>query len=343
MSYKEFIKNNQSGTLKNTMFFYGAENLLIRWAIRTVIGHHVSEEERDYAVTELQGEEARADAILSAAGTYGMFLDKRIVLVRNYEPLYRKTPVDGAAEEARILEFAASAQDSAILIFYLDSMYAGQLTAFGRKLAKTASGYEFDRLDKAQLKAFISKRLRNEGRMIGHREMEQLIDLTGYYNKESEYTLDVLERDLFKLARAGEESVIEAKLIEEIMVGDRDRFVFHFIDALMAGDKRKAMTLVANMLVHDPDSAMPVSALLMGQFEMMFDALELEEAGQSLRAMPKTLGVNEYRFKKAYTAARSMGRERIEKALTMLYDANRALTAGEMDQATSLELFVLSV
>ena len=47
-------------------------------------------------------------------------------------------------------------------------------------------------------------------------------------------------------------------------------------------------------------------------------------------------------LKKAYAAARKVGKSKIKKALIELYDTDRLLKTGEMDKNTSLELFVFN-
>ena len=41
-----------------------------------------------------------------------------------------------------------------------------------------------------------------------------------------------------------------------------------------------------------------LASTLIGQFEIMYDSLELDDEGMPIKAMAKNLGVNEYRLKK---------------------------------------------
>ena len=81
-----------------------------------------------------------------------MFSEKRVIIVRNYLPLYKKASDAGADD---LLKFAKEKQDTAVVIFVLEGRYAGDLTAYAKKLIKAASAYEFASLDKADLKSFI--------------------------------------------------------------------------------------------------------------------------------------------------------------------------------------------
>lgn len=87
------------------------------------------------------------------------------------------------------------------------------------------------------------------------------------------------------------------------MVGDKDRFVFNFIDYLLAGKKNMAIRLLLNTISAGENSKVKEKCILTcvyvnGQFEIMYDSLELDDEGMPIKAMIKNLGVNEYRLKK---------------------------------------------
>ena len=338
MAYRDFVNDRKKGILKDVMLFYGAEDYLMNWAAESIISEYVDEASRDLDVIRLEGDQTTASDIMAAARAYSMFSDKRVVVVRNYLPLYRKT-ADAAEDE--LLSFVSSPQDQSIVIFMLESRVSGDLTAYGKKLAKACGAYEFARLERADLKAFITKRVHNAGKMIARRELEHMIDVSGYYNRGSAYDLSQLDRDVDKIVRACEGDDISAALIEEILIGDSDRFVFGLVDALMAGDRGKALE-IAEAIIREEDGAMAVLALLTKQFEIMYDALELSDMGCSISQMAKKTGVNEYRFKRAFNAAGKYSKRRIKRILIGLYNTDRDIKRGNIDKDTALELTALN-
>ena len=232
MSYKDFANDHKKGITGDTLFFYGAEDYLISWAKDMVINDNVPEESRDIDVIELDGESVSAYDIMSEARVYSMFSDRRVVIVNNYLPLYRKDSDMGTDE---LKEFVGSPLETSILVFILDASHSGDITSFGKKMIKACSSYEFARLEKADLKAFVNKRVHAGSKMIARRELEHLIDVTGYYNRDSAYDLAELDKDISKLVKACEGDEITSGLIEDILTGDSDRFVFNLVDALTLG------------------------------------------------------------------------------------------------------------
>lgn len=338
MAYRDFVNDRQKGILKDVLMLYGAEDYLMNWAVEKIISDNVEEENRDLDVRYMDGESVSSHDIMAEARAYSMFSPKRVVIVRNFLPLYRKTADAGLDE---LLEFAGKKLDSASVVFCLESRFSGDISSFGKKMIKACGAYEFPRLERADLKAFITKRVHAASRMIARRELEHMIDVSGYYNKNSAYDLSQLDRDIAKITGACSGDDISAALIEEILIGDSDRFVFNLVDALTDGNRDRSLA-IAEAIIREDDGSMAVLSLLTKQFEIMYDALELSEAGYSLPAMAKKTGVNEFRFKRAYRAAGRYSMSRIRKILTDLYNTDRDIKRGDMDKDVALELAAVS-
>ena len=339
MAYQDFYNDFKKELTKDSLLFYGAEDFLMEWAIDQIIDKYVDESARSLDVQYLDGETCSAADIMGAARAFSMFSEKRVIIVRNFLPIRRKaTDVDSDL----LCEFCENAQSQCVLVFVLESKYSSEITAYGKKLMKSCGTYEFAKLDKAALQGFINKRVKGAGKMLGSREMNYLIDLSGYYNKESEYTLAQLDSDLLKITNACAGDQISNDLIEELLVGKDDKFVFNLIDALMAGDKAKAME-ITETIIREDDGALAVLSLLTKQFEIMYDSLELEKEGYSIGQMAKATGVNEFRLKKAYQAARKFTRGRLKEILVNAYNIDRDIKAGELDKDVAFELLIVSI
>ena len=341
MAFQDFNKAYKDGKTGDMLVFYGAEDYLMSWAIDRIVEDNVEEEYRNLDVRIIEGEQATAYEIMNEARAYSMFSAKRIVIVRDYQPMYSKQSDAGMDE---LLDFAASlagADDSpSILIFVVESSCSSNINAYGKKLIKACSSFEFSRLEKKDLNAFIAKRVREGGKLIPSRELSHLIDVSGYYNKDSRYSLTQLDSDVSKLVGACAGDSIDRALIDEIMMGENDRFVFNLVDALVSSNRSRALE-IAETIIREDNGAMGVLALLTKQFEIMYDSLELSDKGMSISQMAKATGVNEYRFKKAYKAALGYSRSKIKSLLISLYDTDRDVKIGNIDMDIALELFVI--
>ena len=342
MGYKDFDRDLKSKTIGDALMFYGAEDFLTSWAVDKLVNSNVEEQNRDLDVRLIDGENATAYDILSEARAYSMFSPKRVVVVRNYIPLYKKTADAGLNELSEYVAEISSNPDTspAILIFTVESSKSGNLTAYAKQLMKSCRAYEFSKLEKSDLSAFVTKRVRSAGKMISSRELHHLMDVSGYFNRGSSYSLNQLDSDLEKLTNACAGDTIDINLIDEILMGEGDKFVFNLVDALVAGKKDKALE-ITETIIREDDAAMSVLGLLTKQFEIMYDALELSDKGMSMAQMAKATGINEYRFKKAYTAAMKYNRYKLKSLLISLYNIDKDIKSGDIDKDAALELFVL--
>lgn len=341
MAYKDFANDYKNKMTGNSLFLYGAEDFLMSWAVEKIIDDNVEEESRDLDVRVLDGETATAYDIMGEARAYSMFSPKRVVIVKNYLPLYKKAADPGMDELVDYVEESRQLEDaSSVLVFVLESMNSGSLTSYAKQMMKKCKAYEFAKLERADLNAFIIKRIRSAGKMLGSREMSHLIDVSGYYNRGSGYYLTHLESDLAKLTGACEGDSIDNTLIDEVVMGETDKYVFDLVDALCNRKTEKAL-VIAETIIGEEDGAMAVLALLTKQFEIMYDSLELSERGMSISQMAKATGINEYRFKKAYQAAMGYSPRKIKSLLIDLYDTDRKIKSGDIDKDMALELFVV--
>ena len=168
MSYQQFSKDLKNDMFRNGIFLYGSEDFLIRWALQQIIGRYTEEGFREHNLIDVSGENANLDDLIGRARTPSMFPGRRILVIRNLPMLYRKT-VDAVlkGEGERLLAFLSGKSEDSFLVLTLDAEHKGELTAYGKKVAKAASSYAFDRLDRAALRGFISKRVRAAGKYIG--------------------------------------------------------------------------------------------------------------------------------------------------------------------------------
>ncbi|MBQ6583481.1 MAG: DNA polymerase III subunit delta [Mogibacterium sp.] len=338
------MKDLKDDMFRNGILLYGSEDFLIRWALRQLIDRYTEEGFREHNLIDCTGDNADLDDLIGRARTPSMFPGHRIIVIRNLPMLIRKTAdASVKGEGQRLLDYVAGTDHDAHIILVLDAAHDGSLLAYGKKMEKAASAYRFDRLTRPELRSFILKRIRQGGKIIGSRQLDWLIDQSGYLNKDSGYSLSELENDLNKIILAAEGDEITIPLIDDLLTGEEDKYVFHLIDALVAGRKQQAMEMTIRILASEDSNAMQLIGLLTSQFEMMLDAAEMEARGIPLSEMAKRTGVNEFRFRKAFQASQKFSPERLRAILIRLYNTDLAIKTGDLDKDLALELFLLGI
>lgn len=341
--FNEFAKDLTNDNISGTVFIYGEENFLIRWAVGEMIDKYAPAGERDLKLVELYGDDVTPSEVLNAANTYSIIGGRRLVVVHNFWPLYNKPDAATELELKKIIEFASSDQNSSILLFSLTGEFNKGNYKFKNNLIKKAKAYKMSRLDRRTLRAFINKRLKASGKYMSNRDIENLIDMTGYFNRESEYSLDEMNKDLIKIVESNEKVDISLEDIRDILTRDEDKFIFNLIEELMQHNNAKAFNMFLNIRAKDKDASKGLLSLLTAQFEMMYDSLELERCGMSLKDMAGELKVNEFRFKKAYKSARKFNKNRLRDILIQIYDIDRDIKTGDISADDALGLLLLDI
>ncbi len=351
MSYKDFSKDCKKKLFRNVVVLYGKENFQIRWALEQICDRYAEKEFRTENVREFDGDEVRLDEIMGMARTPSMFSGHRVLIVRNHPWLITSANKLKAEEKElqktegkRFLEYAAGTDPDGLIVMIVDAKYAENIVAFGKKVIEKASSYEMNALSRPELVAFIGKRIKGAGKTMNEKQLNYLIDLTGYYNKDSLYRLDNLNNDLNKLLTSAEGDEITIEEINDLIGGDADKYVFHLIDAMVIGDRRKAITIMEHAMAEDENQAgkpFQLIGTLTSQLEMMYDAQVMEENGISMNAMIKELGVNKFRFQNAYKAARKFDHTRLKELLICLYNCDRDVKNGNLSPRAALETFIL--
>lgn len=340
-AFQRIEKDLKAETIRNPLFFYGKEQYLIRWAINSLVELYVNKGTKDLDFSKLDAKQVTLDDIVKQCETLPFLSRKRILLIEEFPPLVgEKGKGFPEEEEDQLTDYLLNLPDTCLLIF------TGRKADKRRKLYKTINEcgacYEFDSLDEAQLKKFIEKRLRKAGKWAKPERIREWILMTGYYDKESGYTLDHLQQDIERVIALSDGEEISRKDLADGVAGNTETYVFHMIDALSAKKKEEAFSLLHNLL-YSGESMQKILALVCSQLELMLMVKELKEEGVALQTMQERLGIHEFRIKKAINFATSFTVKQLQRSLLAAYQVDHSMKSGLMDAKLAMELLIASL
>ncbi|MCQ2548122.1 MAG: DNA polymerase III subunit delta [Clostridia bacterium] len=318
--------------MKGPVFLLGNEEFLMKRCIDSAVKAYISPgfEIMDY----IKYDEATKDQLLADLYVIPMLSQKRILWVNNYKEIFN----DG--------EFAAKLAnydgDNIIFFTFTDIDEKKQLPKL-LKYFGNENIYMLNALDKRGLKAIINNRLKKNGKTISPKNMEELINLSGYFNKDSDYTISNLDFDLQKIiAHSGDNPEISLEDIELSVDGDEAKFVFDFIESLGRGNKSESFHMFHSIL-KSGSKVEQIAALIAGQFELMVEAKELSEEGYPYNDIIKALGIHEFRAKKIIQAADRFQLSHLKNILINVYDIDREVKMGNIDAVMAYELLIAKI
>ena len=227
-AFKAFARDLKEGSESAVMYMYGAEEYLIEWAVRTLAGKYINPGAMAMDFEKPEGDSITADEIISACETFSMFSMRRIIWVRDYPALYQDNAKGfGTADLKKLENYLDSPNEGTILIFSTSKVKNDpkdrreKKTKLNNLLLKKAKCYDFRPLDRQALRAFIEKRVRTAGLTKDRNTVDYLMDVTGYFHKETDYRIMNLNADLDKIAGLSEGRVTRADIDRAILTDSR--------------------------------------------------------------------------------------------------------------------------
>ncbi len=364
-AYREIIKDLKENNIGSVVLLYGKEQFQVDWAQSLLIDKYINPAVRELDVTTFQ-DNPSANEIINACETLTMFSERRVVIIPDCGFFNEKKSDGGKTGEAgrqdnkdkqdkqdkqdRTEKQSKHDSDSEILVDYIPSLPETTLLIFRAEKAskrlklykaieKKGKAYDFQQLQLADLKGFIVKRFNKADKHASDRVVQGIIDLSGYYNRETVYTLFNLENDLAKIIAHSDGPEISSLDVMQTLSGDIDTYVFSLVEALGTGDKGEALALFNNMAASG-ENVFKILGLLASQYELILDIRELLDKGADPRQISAALGVNEFRVRKAaYTAGRYSAAA-LRKVLLRLYAVDKHIKTGLLEPTLAMEYFI---
>jgi len=343
-AYREIIKDLKENNIGSVVLLYGKEQFQVDWAQSLLIDKYINPAVRELDVTTFQ-EKPSANEIINSCETLTMISERRVVIIPDCGFFNeKKSDSEKTDKQAKhdtdteiLVEYIPSLPETTLLIFRAEK--ASKRLKLYKAIEKKGKAYDFQQLQLADLKGFILKRFNKAGKHANDRVIQEIIDLSGYYNRETDYTLFNLENDLAKIIAHSDGSEISSLDVMHTLSGDLDTYVFSLVEALGTGDKGEALALFNNMAVSG-ENVFKILGLLASQYELILDIRELLDKGADPRKIPAMLGVNEFRVRKAsYTAGRYSAAA-LRKVLKRLYAVDKHIKTGLLEPALAMEYFI---
>lgn len=337
-AYQKIQKEMKEDKLKQVLLFYGREKYLSNWATNVILNTYVNSACKELDFTQLDGTLVTIKDIVNSCETLPLFSKKKIVIVKEFLPLSGgKRKGFSEEDEKELAAYMKDLPETTMLIFTADT--ADKRKKLYKAVVEIGEAYDFAQLDEKQLKGFVSKRLKAANRMAKPAAISQFIEHTGYYDKETDYTLYCLENDIKKAISYSQNPELTVEDLNGTVSGNIDTNVFAMMDALSRGSKEQAFCLLHNIL-QSGENTYKLLALICSQFELMLCVKEMKEEGLTLSVIVKGLGVHEFRVKKALQFAERYSIKHLQSMLKRAYEVDKNIKTGLLEQSLALELLI---
>ncbi len=338
---KTMARDVKAGEIPPVIVLCGKEQYLVEWSIRLILDKFVNPETKVLDSVRFSDESISLESLMEACETLSMFSERRVVIVSDFTLLAGGQQKGfSEADEAALAEYVKSVPEGTVLIFTCEN--PDKRKKLYKACAAAGKIYEFDTLSENDLVSFIIKQLKAEGKISSQTVISGLIADCGYYNKETDYTLYNLVNDLKKIAAYADGPEITMKDVAEVISGSLETYIFALIDSISSGHRGDAFKLFYNIL-GSGENSYRILSMIASQYEFMLDVKELSECGFGMEEIAKTLNAHTFRVKKAFQSMEKYTAADLRSLLIRVYDVDRNIKSGLLEQNLALEMLIASI
>lgn len=323
---KKLEADIKNGIRKKVYLLYGPQAYL-RNRYRDSLIKILLPENDTINLSKYEGEGVNVREIIDLAETMPFFAERRVILLENTGFF------EGAADEA-LVEYMSNIPETACIIFSEEKADA-RLKLF-KAVAKNGTVAQFSDPSPEDIKKFVLRRLSKEHRPITERALEMFTDMCG-----NDYLRITNELDKLVAYTFGKDG-IRPEDVEAVCSHQAEDKIFAMIDALFRQNIDEAFSYYGELLKLQ-EKPQNILGLLESQLKLIHHVREMDGEHYSIADMYKTLGVGEYRVKKALPLARRSSKIWIKRGLTACAEIDEATKSGRMNARIGVETLMLEL
>ncbi len=310
---------------KKAYIFFGEEGYLRQLAVKELIhGMGLSMPELNHTVF---GEKAQALDIINACETLPFMDGKRLVHVKNYEPLTGR-----GADAAKPLEdYIQKIPESTVLLFDTEGK-ADKRRRLYKAIEKEGCVREFMGLSRSNLRRTVCEEAKKRGLILTIDTAEMLITQSGQ-------DLFTLTGELDKFAGFKQDGKITLEDIRKYAGRSFEYDVFRLHSLFMEGRAAEALILF-NRVEEAEKSPFGVIGLLASKFRLILKARAMTDAGYKFADILKLIGANPYAAKEAVKEAKRFTQDELRSAIKELSTLDYRLKSGQGNRFLAETVFM---
>lgn len=280
----------------------------------------------DASISKYDLSEGLLDDALEDLNTYGLFSDKKIVIINNFDKM---DPLLNNIEE--LLKYVENSS-SLNLLFVVSDKYDDR-----KKIIKDLKKkMEFIKIstDPVEFTKSCLEEYKIENGVINLLVNNTLGDVTRLYN----------ECNKLKTYKINDKYISKDD-VEELSfkkLGDSTEITFQFSRALAEKDKKSALILYQELLNYKIEP-LSIIGLLASQFRIMYQVKSLEEKNMRNDEIASSLKEKPYRITKTRELTRYYSKKEILDLMIKLEDIDLKIKTTSVDANTLVQLFILNI
>lgn len=326
MDRKDFSRALSQGSLPSVLLFEGEEEALKQEALaglRSAVLPAGME-----ALNETVLEDPDTDRLIADAETQPFMADRRLVVVRDLPALSGRAEAD-----EKLISWLPSVPETTILLFYCTGKPDGRKKLY-TAVKKLGGIVTFSPLRGPELVRFVTDAFRQAGKECDDRTAEYLIFTVGD-------DAGLLRSEIIKLASyAGDRPAVLSSDVTALATPSTECTVFQMVDAVVTGQKSRALLLLRNQLLSGTDR-MSILAMLLRQYRLLQHIKIMQYEKRNGDFIRSALGVPSFAVEQYLRQASGYTGGLVKNAVRICFDTEYAVKSGRIQQEGAVESVVI--
>lgn len=305
MSAEKIISEWKTALFKPVYWLDGEEPYFIDKIVDYAEHNILGEREAAFNLTVFYGRDADWASVVNACMRYPMFAERQIVLLKEAQYMKDIEKIEGYISKPL--------SSTVLIVAYKDKKMDGR-TNFSKTLKKKAELFQSKKVFESQLPEWVANMVKSKGYEITSPALQLLIDNIGN-------DLSRLENEIEKtLINLGDTKKIDENSIEKFVGISKEFNAFELQAAIGKKDLLKAIRII-QYFDANPKAA-PIQVILpaiYAHFSKVYSTFSIADKSEN---GVKEIFNNFYAAKEGLAAAKTYGRQGIEKVLLLLYQYN---------------------
>jgi DNA polymerase-3 subunit delta len=330
-SLSDFHRKLQSGQIAPLYLFEGSEKYLRDQALKKLLEAAVDEAARDFNFDTISVAQGNLDDALALARQFPMISARRVVVVTGFEAIS-----DDKQLEA-LKDYLRAPSETTALVFVSDALDNRRNIA--TMLRKTCQVVSFDPMDEREAAPqWIRDYVSRAGCFIEPAAAAYLVGMVGV-------DLTRLSNELDKLINyVGVKGRIGKPEIDLLVLNSREHSNFELTDAILDGDRRRALNLLDRIYANASERPEPLSLMILGaiasNYRRMLAAKELMRKNAPNSEVAKAVGMPPFAVTRFNERVRKIETERILRAISRIAETDLALKTSLATPRLQIEVLI---
>ncbi len=322
---RAWIRALKTGPLERLYILYGEETYRRETAVGMIRRRLAPEGGFDWDTVELRGRGVTVDAITEAVSTPPLQAERKLVLIREFDPLKND-----------ISELAAALPEDVCLIFDMEdpAWKPDKRTKAYKELSKYGFFAEFHTASAEELEGFIKRCFLDRGHTIDRAETEYLIFLCTNL-------MGGLLNEIEKISAYAKGERITRGDIDAVASRAVESRVFEMCDELAANHTGRALLMLAD-LETSREPAVAVTAVIARQFRQLYAARLALESGRDRAYIMQLTGLRyPYHANRLIDSARRIPLPLLRYALLSCMEADAELKSSRAADYDTVRMLIM--